>query len=500
MVPALHAIDAIAIGIAGAEPSQAYPLLITGTAALVPLSAYALGRSAAGPAAGWAAAILLSWDVTGRGTLESIQQPPAFAFFVLVPVTLALLLAAARSGFDRRTSRPLLLAVAALAIVHATYAVVPLACVAAVVTLTRQGWRLLAASTAATASIFVVIWALALRGGADRPQPPVLSTVFASWGDRPLVAQAAWMFDGRLYVAAAVWAVVPLLLIYRRRHAVAAAVMAGALALCSFPGIPALLTGVFGYGQVKRFPRSGLPWELTAAIVLVELAALLGVRMLIPAAIAIALASLTYGAIDAEGTAATVLVAAIAVAAVAVIAAIAVRRLPVRLHPAAPAAIGAVALMAVGSLAGPVRAERTALTDALRHGPAVERSLPQVPASVIDWCRANDDGFPVVLAEAYIGYQLAGECDVYPVALPQERTRGEPRNAPAARGRAVNIALSRGATAALRARILQRYHVRYLVTNADTTPHAAQALAGDEHLHAVLRRGPWTVYEVTATA
>ena len=38
---------------------------------------------------------------------------------------------------------------------------------------------------------------------------------------------------------------------------------------------------------------------------------------------------------------------------------------------------------------------------------------------------------------------------------------------------AVNIALSRGATAALRARILERYHVRYLVTNADTTPHGS---------------------------
>ena len=166
VVPVLQAIDAIAAGAAGVEPSTAYPLLIPAAAALLPLAGYVLGRSGAGMLAGLAAAILLCSDAVLRGTLEAVQQPPAFAFFVLVPVTLALLLAASRAGFDSRTARVLLLAVASIAIVHATYAVVPLACIAAVVILTRRGWRLLAAAVTATAVIYAVIWAVALRGGA----------------------------------------------------------------------------------------------------------------------------------------------------------------------------------------------------------------------------------------------------------------------------------------------------------------------------------------------
>jgi hypothetical protein len=58
--------------------------------------------------------------------------------------------------------------------------------------------------------------------------------------------------------------------------------MGAALVLCSFPWVPALLTSVLGYGQVKRFPRSGLPWALTAAIVVVEVAAVAGGRMAVP--------------------------------------------------------------------------------------------------------------------------------------------------------------------------------------------------------------------------
>jgi len=500
VVPVLQAIDAIAAGAAGVEPSTAYPLLIPAAAALLPLAGYVLGRSGAGMLAGLAAAILLCSDAVLRGTLEAVQQPPAFAFFVLVPLTLALLLAASRAGFDSRTARVLLLAVASIAIVHATYAVVPLACIAAVVILTRRGWRLLAAAVTATAVIYAVIWAVALRGGAPGPpQPPILNSVFATWGSHPLVAQAGWMLDGRLYVAVAVLALVPLLLFYRRRHAVSAAVLAGALALCSLPAVPALLTEVFGYGQVKRLPRSGLPWALTAAIVVVELAAVTGtLRRLLPVAAGLVLASLGYQALAPEGAAATALITAIAVAATVAVVAIAVRRLPVRLNPASPAAMAAVALLAAASLAGSLRADHAYLTDTIENGPALPRSLPSVPAAVVNWCRGHDDGFPVVLAEPAIGYQLAGECDIYPLALPQERSRGELRNAPAARARSVNIALRPGASRTLRSHILDRYHVGYIVVNTASTPHAAAALAGDPRISPVLQDGDWSVYRVHA--
>jgi hypothetical protein len=116
---------------------------------------------------------------------------------------------------------------------------------------------------------------------------------------------------------------------------------------------------------------------------------------------------------------------------------------------------------------------------------------------VVAYFRAHDQApFPVVLAEAYIGYQLAGLADVFPVALPLERTRGEPRNAPQARRRAVNIALSGGAPAALRARIFATYHVRFVLVNRRTTPRAVAALAADHQLVQVLQDGSWVAFRL----
>jgi hypothetical protein len=62
----------------------------------------------------------------------------------------------------------------------------------------------------------------------------------------------------------------------------------------------------------------------------------------------------------------------------------------------------------------------------------------------------------------------------------------------------VNIALAPGVSPQLRSRIFDRYNVRYIVVNDDTTPRARAALAGDPGVHPALRSGPWTVYRVTS--
>lgn len=497
VVPVLHAIEAVAIGITGAEPSAAYSSLGPACALLLPLATFALGTAAAGRTVGMAVAILASWDALARGSLETMQQPPTFAFFVLIPAVLALLLAASRSGFDRRTSRALLLSLLAVTLIHATYAAVPLACVTAVVIVTRQGWRLLLAGLALTAVIYSVIWAVALRAATPQPRPPVLGSVFVKAGGNPIVAQAHWMLDQRLDILLGVAAVLPLMLLYRSRHAVAAAVMAGALVLCSLPGMPALLTAVFGFGQVKRFPRGGLPWALAAGIALVEVAALTGRRAALALALALAVASIGYQAVDLEGAVLTAAIAAVTVAAVAAAVALSLRGRPLRVNATAQAAPAVVVVLVLALVAGSARAERSQISHDLRHGPATGETLPRLPGAVIGYFREHDQApFPVVLAESYIGYQLAGEADVYPVALPLERTRGEPRNAPKARIRAVNIALSAGASAALRARIFASYHVRFVLVNAATTPRAAAALAADGDLQPVLRDGGWVAFQL----
>ena len=371
VVPVLHAIDAVAIRINGSDPSAAYSSLAPGCALLLPLAVYALGSAAAGRTVGAAAAFLACWDALERGSLATLQQPPEFTFYVLIPALLALLAAAARGGFDRRLSRAALLGVLAVTLIHASYTVLVLACMAGVVIVLRRGWRLLAASVALTGVIYGVIWAVALRGGTRLPRPPVLDTVYVVVHGNPVIARAGWMLDSRPEIAVGVLAVVPLMLLFRRRHAVPAAIMGAALVLCSFPWVPALLTSVFGYGQVKRFPRSGLPWALTAAIVVVEVAAVAGGRMAIPAALGVAVASLGYQAWVPEGDPLTFAIAALTVAGVAVSAWPALRGRNARMNAAAPAALGAVALLAVALIAGSVRSARTDVVSDLRHGPSI---------------------------------------------------------------------------------------------------------------------------------
>jgi hypothetical protein len=495
VLPVLHAIEAVAIGITGAEPSAAYSSLAPACVLLLPLVTFALGTAAAGRTVGMAVALLACWDALARGALGTMQQPPAFVFFVLIPAVLALVLAASRSGFDRRMSCALLLSLLAVTLIHATYAVVPLACLTAVVIVTRRGWRLLLASLALTAVIYGVIWAVALRAGMP-PRLLVLASVSVKAGNTPIVAQAHWMLDQRLDIALAVAAVLPLMLLYRSRHAVAAAMMAGALVLCSLPGMPALLTLVFGFGQVKRFPRGGLPWALAAGIALVELAALTGRRVALAVALVLALASIGYQAVDLEGAVATAAITAVTVAAVAVGVALSLRGRPLRLNAAAQASPATVVLLVLALVAGTARADHSQISHDLRDGPASGETLPRLPAAVIGYFREHDQApFPVVLAESYIGYQLAGQADVYPVAMPLDRTLGEPRNAPKARIRAVNIALSAGVSAALRARIFARYHVRFVLVNAATTPQAVAALSADPDLRQVLRDGSWVAFE-----
>jgi len=161
-----------------------------------------------------------------------------------------------------------------------------------------------------------------------------------------------------------------------------------------------------------------------------------------------------------------------------------------------PAPDWMVVLLAVALAAGSVRAAGSQLVSDLRHGPSVSEPLPRLPAAVIGYFRAHDQGRPVVLAESYIGYQLAGQADVYPVALPLERARGEARNHPTARRRAVNEALAPGVAPALRHRILDRYRASYVVINRATPPRAQRGLASDPRLQPLLESGSWVVYGV----
>jgi hypothetical protein len=81
--------------------------------------------------------------------------------------------------------------------------------------------------------------------------------------------------------------------------------------------------------------------------------------MAIPAALGVAAASLAYQAWVPEGDPLTVAIAALTVAGVAVSAWPALRGRNARMNAAAPAALGAVALLAIALIAGSVRSARS---------------------------------------------------------------------------------------------------------------------------------------------
>ena len=87
---------------------------------------------------------------------------------------------------------------------------------------------------------------------------------------------------------------------------------------------------------------------------------------------------------------------------------------------------------------------------------------------------------------------------VYAVAMPQERTRAEPRNNHRARRRAASLFFLPATPAGPKRKILTAYDVDYVALNAAKRPRSAQALARLDELKPVLDEDGWTVYQVSA--
>jgi hypothetical protein len=77
-----------------------------------------------------------------------------------------------------------------------------------------------------------------------------------------------------------------------------------------------------------------------------------------------------------------------------------------------------------------------------------------------------DGHLPVVLASPDLSYRLVGSADVYAVAVPEVRSRAEPKNHPAQRRAAVARFLDPATGEPLRRSIADRYDVRYVVAGA----------------------------------
>ncbi len=494
-VPLLHAAQAGAVQLTGLEPSAAYPRLVPLFALMAPVCAYAFGRSLGGITIGAVTALFATWDAftLGGGQIGFVEQPPSFAFVVLVPSVLVLVVAAIRAPGDRPVRFAAIAGVLTIAIVHPTYAVPVLASIAAAVFVTRRAWWMLAGSALVTIVVFAGVWLVALRGAAQQPGRPTVGSDFVLLSGHTLNLQSWLTVHSRFEFVLAMLALVPLFVLWRRRHALAAALMAGPFVLVSMPGPMLAVHAVFGAGQARRL-WDGIPWWVVTAVALAEIGRRLAGLRLALGVVVLAVASYLFsnqvpGVLNWTGLA---MIAA--TAAFVTMAWIALRARDADPQPVPPPPVVATLLLTAATLAGSIGINGSAAAHTIRNGTSIGGSTIRLTPGLISYLRAHDAGFPVVLAEPYSSYELSGEANVYVVALPEVRTRAEPKDRPKVRRDAVGVVLSPASTTAARNAVLSKYDVRYVLINTRSAGRALAPLRADPELQEVYRSGDWVLF------
>ena len=472
--PLLHAAQAGAIDLVRADPTHAYPNLSPAFAMLLPVVLFATGRAIGGTAVGLSAMALGVFDaVQVAPNLGMLQWPGPFVLFLLIPIALLAAVEALREPGDPWLEAVLVGVAGCAAFIHPTYVVMLLAMLAGITVLTRRGWRSLAASTAVSAAILGWIWWVALRGahvakpasGQWRVATPV-DYVFVA--GHAIASTAADVVQGRLPFLLAALAL-PVLLLWRdRRYALAATAMTGPLLVVGLPGPAAAGIATIGVGQTHRLPEA-IPWVFTLAMALALVVVNVRLRVIAAAAVAAGLAALALAGADhvwrqRDWSWLPVTPIALIVAVIAILYLVRGLRAGGAVPRAAP---GATLVLTLLVLVVPVARQAGTLAGDVRHGVSAPPSRP-VPPGIIPLLRTvpADGHLPVVLASPDLSYRLVGSADVYAVAVPEVRSRAEPKNHPAQRRAAVARFLDPATGEALRRSIADRYDVRYVVAGA----------------------------------
>lgn len=485
-VPLLHAVQAGAVKISGIDVATTYTAQVTFLAVFLVVAAFAAGRALGGPVVGAVAAALELWESVARGIrpISFTEQPGTYAFHLLLPGLVLLIALWYRDPGDRRLTWAVVAAVGVITVDHPTYAVPALAVLAGVVVFSRRGWRVLGAACAVSAVYVLWVWWVALRGGARAPVPPTADT-FDFLGRHAVLMHADVVSSHTGEYLLGVAAVCGLLLYRRGRHALAATMAVGGLALVGVPGMTAFMVKLMGYGQVKRLGL-GIPIVYPAAVAIGVVAGRARGWALAAIAAAIALASLALRDGGFPWSWPSLVTGALVVAALVAIAIAVVfwlRRWPIPAPPDVGAPLWAAVLLTVALLLGSVLTDRHAIARALDRGIAPARISHLTSPGVVEFFRTHSSGahMPVVLApydtrrSVDVAFQLVGDAPVYVVALDPVRTRAEPLNHPQQRRDAVN-AFFAASTDAERMAIVRRYGVDYVVVDATRRPDLVAAL------------------------
>jgi hypothetical protein len=487
--PLLHGAQAGAIDLVQVDATAAYPNLSPAFAMLLPVVLFATGRSIGGTAVGVSAMALGLFDaVQVSPDLGMLQWPGPFVFFLATPIALLAAVELVRRTRDPWLEAAVAGAAACAAFVHPTYVVMLLAMLAGVCVLTRRGWRALAAATATSGVILAWIWWVALHGAHVAPptsgQWRVATPVdYVFVGGHAIASTAADIVQGRIPFFLAALALPALLLWRDRRYALAATAMAGPVLVVGFPGPAALGIATIGAGQTHRLPEA-IPWVFTLATALALMVTVVRHRLVVAAAVLAGVAALVPLGLDhavRERAWSWLPMMPVALVVAGIVLVYLARGLRAGTE-SAPARAGATLALTLLILAVPVVHQAGALSHDLRHGVSAPPAAT-VPAGISSLLRpvAADGHLPVVLAAPELAYRLVGFADVYAVAVPEVRSRAEPKNHPAERRAAVRRFFDPATAEPVRLSLARRYDVRYVVADSRGRGSAevARQLAGD---------------------
>ena len=489
--PLLHAAFAGVAWLAGVDVVTSFIYLLPLCAVVAIIGAYAVGVALTGwRTAGYLAALLTAWDLFTliNGLVMQINQPPPFTFWVLLPAAVLAYIAVLKGV---RTAAPAALAaVVTIALVHPTYAIPWLAIAAGLVV---AAWRAhtsipriaigtLAAATAISAMIALWIYWIASRGG-GRHTILTHSDEFVHNGTRATLMYPWAPVYGRGAVLAGI-VLSPLLARYRTLLPIAGA-MLGLLLLLLTPGLNTLLIPVVGMGQFHRFWQV-LPWPVAVAAGCCVLARYLG-RWAWPVALVVAAVSYYLRGDQVFWREPTSFVVVAAILATLVSFAWPQRSSILR----GPVLTSTALVLAI--LFGQLHHGLGTVLDEMRDGP--HRSPPSALAVLISpgavqFFRAHDHPIPVVLGEEHRLYELIGYANIYAQALPEARTRAEPKaQAPERRKDEIEF-FTPGTSDARRAEILNRWGVDYVMVDLRGQKDVAPEILNDPQLQLVYTDPP----------
>ena len=474
--PLLHAGQAAMTSLSGLDAGVAYVNMAPFFAGVFVLTSYAAGRALGGTWVGLAAAMFAFSNAipVHDPFLGMLQWPGPFAFYVLSTAVIIVLVGVVRTP-DRRLEIALAVAVAEVAIIHPTYAIGPLTIVIGVCILCRTAWRAAAYSLIGCGAVLAWIWWVALRGVHRAPPATGQWRVprhsdYVFFGHQAISLTTVNVVHGRVLAELALAAMLALLVAWRRRYGFAAAIMAGPLVLVAFPGIMAVLNAAAGANQMHRM-WAIVPWPFTIAF---AIAVVVASRRRWPiiggTAVILALAALERKHIvKLEHKQSWFPVAVIAVAVVGIAVWYWVRGLRAESENAPIQARWWTAVVAAILVAGALGGSAGTYAHVLRHRYKAPKPRP-IPAAVVDAVRPIPGlgHFPVVLGTPDLSYRLVGAAPVYIAAVPEVRSRAEPRAHPAQRRALVREFLDPTTSAARRLAIAHHFDTNYVVLNSRT--------------------------------